>query len=167
MENFQSIKLSQSQPVTPCTRILSPSPLKKTSVSRINSNVARELFSSNEENEIDPLGRNSESPSNFMRSKIFSLKVESDTSSANEWSSDSSCSNYLDIEFDSPGKKSVCKNPFNQDQIFGDIAHDIPSRASNPIINDIHFRKNERMIILHSAQSTLFSRAEARISEFC
>jgi len=82
MENFQSIKLSQSQPVTPCTRILSPSPLKKTSVSRINSNVARELFSSNEENEIDPLGRNSESPSNFMRSKIFSLKVESDTSSA-------------------------------------------------------------------------------------
>jgi len=82
MESFQSIKLSQSQPVTPCSRILSPNPLKKTSVSRINSNVARELFSTVEETETDPFGRNTESPSNFLRSKIFSLKVESETSSA-------------------------------------------------------------------------------------
>lgn len=167
MENFKQIKLpqSQSQPVTPISRVLSPNPLKKASVSRISSNVARELFSTAEENEGDLFGRNSESPSSFLRSKILNIKVESEASSGNEWSSDSSGSNFLDIEFDSPGKKAG-KNPFSQDQIFEDIATDIPFRASNPIINDVHFGKSQRTIILHSAQST-FSRAEARLSEFC
>ncbi len=82
MENFNIIKFSQSQPNTPAPSILSPSPLKKNAASRINSNVARELFTTvNEEIEVDPFGRNSESPSNFMKAKFFSLRADSDSSS--------------------------------------------------------------------------------------
>jgi len=82
MENFKIIKFSQSQPNTPAPSILSPSPLKKAAASRINSNVARELFSTvSEEIEIDPFGRNSESPSNFMKAKFLSLRTDSEVSS--------------------------------------------------------------------------------------
>ena len=82
MENFK-LPISHSQPATPGSMIFSPSPLRKATVARINSSVARELFSAvPEQNESDPFGRNvDESPSSFMKSKFMSLKVESDTSS--------------------------------------------------------------------------------------
>jgi len=165
MENFNIIKFSQSQPNTPAPSILSPSPLKKAAASRINSNVARELFSTvNEEIEVDPFGRNSESPSNFMRAKFFSLRADSDSSS-NEWSSDSSCSNCLDLEFESPSKKSLTKNPFCGEQIFDEITNELPSRSSNPITNNAEFQM-ERAMLMGSTRSNLSAKAQARLAEF-
>lgn len=137
---MEALLLSQSQSATSCSRIFSPSPLKKVSASRIKSSVARELFLESEPVEADPCRSLNESPSNFIRSKLFSLRGESDTSSKSEWSgSDSGCSNTLDLDLDSP-RKAAYRNPFNQDQIFDDIAFDVPSRTSNPIANDALFQ---------------------------
>ena len=76
-----------------------------------------------------------------------------------EWSSDSGCSNYLDLDLDSP-RKAGLKNPFNQDQIFDNLALSAPSRASNPIINDTQFQCIERPLFSHLRQINVTSRAE-------
>ena len=164
MESFKTIG-NQSLPATPSCGFFSPSPLRKPAVAKVNSNVARELFSFSDETSVDPFGRNLESPSTFLKAKFATLKTESDSSSKmSEWSSDSGCVNYSDLDLESP-KKPFLKNPFNQDQIFEEIAHGVPSRAENPIVNDEGFRTCERIFFPSASRTALVSGSGTEIPE--
>ena len=167
MENFKCFT-PISLPATPCGGIFSPSPQRKAGMAKINSHVARELFSAEvEESSMDVIIRRTETPSNFMKAKFISLKGESEasTKSSGEWSSDSGCSNYIDMDFEAP-KKPMLKNPFNQDQIFEEIACGVPSRASNPIINDNEFRTNEIALFASPNPNAPGSKILKRIADF-
>jgi hypothetical protein len=50
------------------------------------------------------------------------------------------------------------KNPYHQEHIFEDISSDIPSRSSNPIINDSNFKKFDSEEFDSSSQEKLFAR---------
>jgi len=91
----------------------------------------------------------------FLKQNIYVL--------FSSWSSDSNCSNCLDLDFESPSKKSLTKNPFCGEQIFeNEITHELPSRSSNPITNNVEFQ-NERAILMGSTRS---AKAQARLAEF-
>ena len=84
MENFKITNGTQSQPTTPLSKILSPSPMRKASCKVMSTNIARELFSTVTEEVVneDPFNRGgSSSPSNFMKNKFFSLKGENESAS--------------------------------------------------------------------------------------
>ena len=71
--------------------------------------------------------------------------------------SDSSYTVSSNGDCESPNAQSV-KNPYHQDHIFEDISSDIPTRTSNPIINDAKFKQFDQHTFDSISQEKLFSR---------
>jgi len=150
-----AIKRSQSE-CLPQMKIISPSPIKQTSL--ISSRVASEIFdissiTSNSETSLSKL-----SPMKPLRVRFCSARM--DYESGTEWSSESSCTTSSQGDCDSPNVM-ITKNPYHQENIFEDISADLPSRASNPIINDSKFGKFDKEPFESSSQAKLFSKLNA------
>jgi hypothetical protein len=129
------MKRSQSECISFPSPVFSPSPMKRGS--KIGFNVARELFDfpQSEEMLIKPRANTT---TNIMTSSVRSF---SDTSS-NEWGSDSQGSFISNCE--SP---SLSKNPFFQEHIFEEeVSFELPSRTSNPLVRDVHFKRNNQKL---------------------
>jgi len=134
------------------SKIVSPAPIRKTS--KISFNIARELFdlpSSVEESDSNNI--------NFMASPFFQAKfynLRNDVESPNEWSMESSSSDSIQGDFESPVKPATRSYLVIDDN--EDNSMEIVPRATNPIVHDIHFmRCNQEPLKLNFA-STLVVR---------
>jgi len=90
-----------------------------------------------------------------LRVRFCSAKIEYEFT--NEWNSESSCAASSQGDCESPNTM-MTRNPYHQDHIFEEISADIPSRATNPIINDSNFKKYDQESFESAAQTQLFSR---------
>jgi len=129
-----NVKRSQSDNLAFQSKIVSPSPIRKTS--KISLNLAKELFdlpSSMEETDSTNFFGN---PSNLYKSKFFSLRTE--TESPNSLSLESSCSSSVQDECESP--KPLTRSYLVIDELEEAVEEIVP-RASNPIVNDVNFMR--------------------------
>ncbi len=77
--------------------------------------------------------------------------------SLSEWNSDSSCTTSSQEDCESPNTQGV-KNPYHQEHAFEDLSAEIPLRASNPIINDVTFKRFDQQSLETVSQERLFSK---------
>jgi len=148
-----NVKRSQSENLTLRSVIISPSPIRKPS--RISFNVAREVFDlPSSLDELDNNAINGNFPG-FVLSKFHSVRTEGDSGS--EWGTDSSNSNSMQGDFESPAKINV-KNQLLIDGSDDSFSEIVP-RAHNPIIHDINFKRcNNQETLKLNFGSTFVSR---------
>jgi len=130
-----NVKRSQSENLSFQSKIVSPSPIRKSS--KISLNVAKELFdlpSSLEEVDSNNMYGNA---SSLYKAKLFSLR--NDTESPNSISFDSRSSSSIQEDCDSPSKP-LTRSYLVVDETEEQITEIVP-RASNPIVNDVKFMR--------------------------
>jgi len=130
------MKRSQSECLSFPSPIFCPSPMKRSS--KISFNLAREVFDFPQTEEVVIKPR-ANTTTNIM---TVQSSFVSDASS-NEWGSDSQGSFISRCE--SPA--SFSKNPFFQEHIFEEeVSFELPSRTSNPLVRDVHFKRNNQKL---------------------
>jgi len=157
MQNSKLVmKRCQSECLPYQAQIVSPSPIKLPS--RLNSRLASEIFD---------MASDSSDASGLSEHLIYSKPSRARFCSARidyeftkEWNSESSCTTSSQGDCDSPNGM-ITKNPYHQEHIFEEIAADIPTRSSNPIINDSKFKRNDGKSFESTSQEKLFSKMNA------
>jgi len=151
-----AIKRSQSECLSYLTQVICPSPIKQTS--RICPRLASEIFDmASNASELNDFSEHLEF-TRPRRGRFCSAKI--DYEFTKEWNSESSYTTSSHGDSESPNTMGT-KNPYHQEHIFEDIASNIPSRASNPIINDSNFKQYDREPFESTSQEKLFSKLDA------
>jgi hypothetical protein len=153
-QTYLNVKRSQSDNFSLHSSIISPSPIRKPS--RISFNVAREIFDlPSSMDELDNNTMNASWPGVIL-TKYHSTRTDGDSGS--EWGTDSSNSNSIQGDFESPAKINVKSQLLvdGSDDSFSEI---VPERVHNPIIHDINFmRCNNQETLKFNIGSTFVSR---------
>jgi len=146
------IKRSQSDNLFLQSKIISPSPFRQPS--KLSFHVAREIFDFTSSADAFESHTINGHLTTAIKSRFYSLPADIDSQS-NEWGSESSQSNSIQSDCESPLKLSY-RGQLIPDGL--DNHSEMAPRASNPIVNDANFMRCNQEVMNLDSDVTIMAR---------